>query len=109
MSVEDLNDILSSWSKANLRTRDTLAHIPISSPKSGRTSIKRVLEHGALLNRPVTQDGQTTPESAAMVKLAIGKNLASMVTNSLVILLCKTFLQSDDLRCRHSVCDSMTD
>lgn len=109
MSVEDLDDILSSWPKANLRTCDTLTHIPISSPKGGRTSIERILEHGAFLNRPMTQDGQTTPESAAMVKLAIGKNLASMVTNSLIILLCKTFLQSYNLRCRHSVCNSMAD
>lgn len=108
MSVEDFNNILPPWSKTNLCTRDAFAHVPISSPKSGRTSIKRILEHSTLLNRPVTQDGQASSESAAMIKFAIGKDLTSMVTNSLIILLSEAFLQSHDVRCRHSVCDSVT-
>ncbi|KAI6761051.1 hypothetical protein HG531_001604 [Fusarium graminearum] len=106
MGVENLNNILSPGPEANLCARDTLAHVPVSSPKSGRPSIERIFKHRTLLDRPVTQDGQAASERAAVVELSIRKNLASMVTDSFIILLSKTFLQSHDLRCRHSVCDS---
>jgi hypothetical protein len=93
MSVENLNNILSPWSKTDLCTCNTLTHIPVSSPKGGRSPIKRVLEHGTLLNGPAAQDSQATTESAAVVELAIGKNLTGMVTNGFVVLLSETFLQ----------------
>lgn len=108
MCVEDLDNVLSPWPKANFGASNTLAYIPVSSPKCSWPSIEGILEHGTLLDRPVTQDGQTATKSTAVVELSIRENLASVMPNGLVVLLRKTFLQGNDMRCRDSMCNSMT-
>ena len=57
MCVEDLNNVLSSGSIANLGACDTFTDIPVSSPEGSRAAVEGILEHGALLDRPATEDG----------------------------------------------------
>lgn len=98
MRVEYLNHILLPSAKSNLRTCNALADVPIAPPKRCWSAIERVLEHGALLNGPPTQDGQTASEGTTVVELRIRQHMSRPPPNRQIIIMDPAFLQTDDIR-----------
>lgn len=98
MGVEDFNDILLASAEPHFRTRNALADIPIPSPKRRRPSIQGILEHGALLDGPATQDGQATTKGGTMIELAIRENLSRAPADGAVVVLDPAFLQAHNVR-----------
>lgn len=97
MSVKDLNDVFPPRPEADLCAGDALADVPVPSPKSRRTTIEGVLEHGALLDWPATQDGEAATKGAAVVEFPIGEDLAGVVADGRVVVLGPTLLKRDNV------------
>jgi len=97
MCCEHLQDVLHSRPKSNPRTCNSFAHKPIASEKGCWSSIERISPHGTLFNWPFGQYCQPAAKYATVIKLPIRQNFLRLLPDALIVFLCPTFLQSNDM------------
>lgn len=97
MGGKDLSYIFRSSSISYLSACNSLAHKPVTSKESSRSSVQWVPIHRALLDGPFGEYHQSAAKNATVIEFPIRQYMSRLSADCLVVFLGPTFLQSDNL------------